>query len=661
MQTQEQKSLNHTGSSGHGGVHVCHKCGWSFPNPHPSSKQRRAHKKVCGTIQGHRLDDDGAPNNAHVEGHVGELNADDDLKTTSGNVAERILSRRSSSGVGSKSSGSIRSDDDVYMDAVSENSENVATITRLASDGVMERFYSMDNRNEMDDNEPAREFPAGTDNLSTPDLLEDNNLQTVQRVDSENAVDQNMIQSSEQSEKLDYLDTISESGQEFVPNKDESVFITSNSEKPEEVAEELLVPKGASDELKRVSENVLDSMSADVTMKATTLMKSDGIDDNSERFDDVDFLEKVNSPENICPPVPEVGHVNSENSNIRKSDVIEEHESKIDAVNHEGGQSNFSNAMDEKVEYIKASEDIDVRSSVDKQEDCEKSVHVQKTFREQNQMSDANSSNDSKHKNSEEEKDEMILDSRDVIAQREGCIDENGTADTLMTDGHVITTLKSVVNDDVESSCERSAVVDHRSDERVSENSSCVNEGDRVINHHAGISTVHTVLDSGSQTGSLDVNWGSVSVMSTTSDAQPTTDTIVPKSVIEDQRIAKTEVEIEQIENVPDIQAPAIADVANEPDRGNKGSGKQRTPLKMLLGEDIARSRAESPVHSNGTGNATRNSDNNGTETEAAQEETGKEWNSPEEKIEVEKRQTKNKSYWVPFFCCSSVNTHIGK
>ncbi|KAF1887887.1 hypothetical protein Lal_00023895 [Lupinus albus] len=37
------------------GVHVCNKCGWSYPNPHPSAKHRRAHKKICGTIEGYKI------------------------------------------------------------------------------------------------------------------------------------------------------------------------------------------------------------------------------------------------------------------------------------------------------------------------------------------------------------------------------------------------------------------------------------------------------------------------------------------------------------------------------------------------------------------------------------------------------------------------------
>ncbi|KAL5703163.1 hypothetical protein ACHQM5_028290 [Ranunculus cassubicifolius] len=46
-------------------VHICPKCGWGYPNHHPSAKQRRAHKKVCGLvvlhesqdIQEHKIDD----------------------------------------------------------------------------------------------------------------------------------------------------------------------------------------------------------------------------------------------------------------------------------------------------------------------------------------------------------------------------------------------------------------------------------------------------------------------------------------------------------------------------------------------------------------------------------------------------------------------------
>lgn len=55
------------------GVYVCHKCGWPFPNPHPSAKHRRAHKKICGTIEGYRQ--------THLNGSDDERVSDDDQKT----------------------------------------------------------------------------------------------------------------------------------------------------------------------------------------------------------------------------------------------------------------------------------------------------------------------------------------------------------------------------------------------------------------------------------------------------------------------------------------------------------------------------------------------------------------------------------------------------
>jgi len=45
--------------AGHGshGVHVCHRCGWPFPKPHPSARCKRAHNKICGTLEGYKVVD----------------------------------------------------------------------------------------------------------------------------------------------------------------------------------------------------------------------------------------------------------------------------------------------------------------------------------------------------------------------------------------------------------------------------------------------------------------------------------------------------------------------------------------------------------------------------------------------------------------------------
>ncbi|KAL1826760.1 hypothetical protein ACET3Z_005172 [Daucus carota] len=81
------------------GVHVCHKCGWPFPKLHPSSKHRRAHKRICGTIQGYPVSDD-----AQI------------CETPSPKADKRSIA-----GVGERS---YRSEDEVFADAVAEFSDS---------------------------------------------------------------------------------------------------------------------------------------------------------------------------------------------------------------------------------------------------------------------------------------------------------------------------------------------------------------------------------------------------------------------------------------------------------------------------------------------------------------------------------------------------------
>lgn len=72
------------GHEGHsGGVHVCHKCGWPFPNPHPSARHRRAHKKVCGNVEGYKLDNDAQDKTHLMDDSDGEHVSDDEHKTLS--------------------------------------------------------------------------------------------------------------------------------------------------------------------------------------------------------------------------------------------------------------------------------------------------------------------------------------------------------------------------------------------------------------------------------------------------------------------------------------------------------------------------------------------------------------------------------------------------
>ncbi|XP_050236949.1 uncharacterized protein LOC126686763 [Mercurialis annua] len=109
---------NHPKTQGHDshGVHVCSKCGWSFPNPHPSAKQRRSHRKICGSIDGFKLPVH-SDNSTHSAISDDEHQSDEDHKTPS----PRVLMRSSSEmGSGARGDRSGRSEDEVFTDAVAE-------------------------------------------------------------------------------------------------------------------------------------------------------------------------------------------------------------------------------------------------------------------------------------------------------------------------------------------------------------------------------------------------------------------------------------------------------------------------------------------------------------------------------------------------------------
>ncbi|KAL8245610.1 hypothetical protein R6Q59_011868 [Mikania micrantha] len=84
------------------GVHFCNRCGWPFPNPHPSAKHRRAHKKICGTIDG------------YTNSIRSEVGSDDSKeKTPSPKIEEKMSIRGSFS----------RSEDELFSDAATEFSD----------------------------------------------------------------------------------------------------------------------------------------------------------------------------------------------------------------------------------------------------------------------------------------------------------------------------------------------------------------------------------------------------------------------------------------------------------------------------------------------------------------------------------------------------------
>lgn len=116
MEGQNHKITATSATAGHEGhgVHLCHRCGWPFPNPHPSAKHRRAHKRVCGTVEGYKIIHSGD----HPVSDDDNASDDDELHTPSPNILKK---NAGSSGRGEKSA---KSEDDVFSDAVTDFSDS---------------------------------------------------------------------------------------------------------------------------------------------------------------------------------------------------------------------------------------------------------------------------------------------------------------------------------------------------------------------------------------------------------------------------------------------------------------------------------------------------------------------------------------------------------
>ncbi|GAV58981.1 hypothetical protein CFOL_v3_02514 [Cephalotus follicularis] len=139
MDQQDHKKITSSVPGQHEG-HLCHKCGWPFPNPHPSAKLRRAHKRVCGTIGGYRLLH--PEENLYLTTHSDDDHSDEDHRTPSSEVGARTISKIGSGGNGCNSK---RLEDEVFSDAVTEFQE---TISGLGIDGHLSEVINHPNKME---------------------------------------------------------------------------------------------------------------------------------------------------------------------------------------------------------------------------------------------------------------------------------------------------------------------------------------------------------------------------------------------------------------------------------------------------------------------------------------------------------------------------------
>ncbi|KAL3506519.1 hypothetical protein ACH5RR_031901 [Cinchona calisaya] len=166
------KTPSSAGHESHG-VHLCHKCGWPFPNPHPSAKHRRAHKRVCGKVEGYKILDSETEHFSDDE-HP----SDDDMKTPSSgisNEAARNLMNQSDSKPASDfrveevSSGVDRTEGPQVNSCSSVSESILENITTDAECGKQNELISSGPRTDKEVRESVNEVESFTQSVAPLD------------------------------------------------------------------------------------------------------------------------------------------------------------------------------------------------------------------------------------------------------------------------------------------------------------------------------------------------------------------------------------------------------------------------------------------------------------------------------------------------------------
>ncbi|KAL8246340.1 hypothetical protein R6Q59_007556 [Mikania micrantha] len=153
---EKDKTPRHEGHE----VHICLRCGWPFPYRHPSPKHRRAHKRICGSIEGYTKLIIDSETVFDDEYHSDSEDEEED-NTPSPKIEKRII-KESGSSAGRIEEKSIKSEDDMFSDAVTEFSETGI------SPGVTSDAKKMDKIEDHDLNTSQIKFPDCNSKHSVP-------------------------------------------------------------------------------------------------------------------------------------------------------------------------------------------------------------------------------------------------------------------------------------------------------------------------------------------------------------------------------------------------------------------------------------------------------------------------------------------------------------
>ncbi|XP_021888910.1 uncharacterized protein LOC110807916 isoform X2 [Carica papaya] len=168
MDGQDQRKNHFAGSENHG-VHVCSKCGWAFANSHPSAKQRRAHKKICGKPKGYQRVDSGEGGSAHGVVSDDEHFSDEDYKTPSPKVVDKSNNVKAISETGGTQNKLL---DEVLRDSVVEFSPGVEEKTKGNTELAVERSAKNDqdavqSLEDIDTSQQIKRFDSGCTESTT--------------------------------------------------------------------------------------------------------------------------------------------------------------------------------------------------------------------------------------------------------------------------------------------------------------------------------------------------------------------------------------------------------------------------------------------------------------------------------------------------------------
>ncbi|GKC55732.1 uncharacterized mitochondrial protein-like protein [Tanacetum coccineum] len=609
---------DHTTPSGHQ-VHICHRCGWPFPNSHPSSKHRKAHKKACGTIEGY-------PKLIHSD----PLSDDDEEEenTPSPNIEKRIV--KESSGASGILERSNRSEEDLFSDAVTEFSDaGISPISEERLDDTKLLGSSL-----------ARKVDNNLDVTGTPDT----HIKEDKPADSDTKPLVPLVEDRNGSHKDRAIDTVE-------PSKTEQVSANVTDQGEEDVYV-LSVPSDIP--LVEKAETLLDDFKDHKSIHSRVPLSLDLDGDK-----DVEHRSMVDTFE-----------VKTAKEITQESQISESCESSIESAVSEHTNTGFSAfvpalVIDEVPEIQPLETSEIVTESKDDLSEAEVSLdkHSVATLSETKDKFELEHAPEVIKKR---EIDNSVPVLTETYTQEIVKEPQSGIESDQKIGESVVTDLKDGRKVEISERSEKlileKSEESHNASGVVSE--TVVNEGDAKLMSSQDCGVDASV--GSSSRNSLEGNWGSVSVLSTASiDALGGPSLVEPKKEI-DQNASEIKPVTTQNSQPPKSEAnitnetegrkrneEAIAKVTNwttneqiqTPLKNLATEAKASNPIQLstMIQKDEAAEKTDEPKKSNMS---------SGTTT-ANQEPSPPKYIAEGKKV---RKKAKGISSWVPFMCCSSVN-----